>query len=77
MEINYDEQHPYFKLMLDYHWMNGLPIVYRNKENKLVEHYSDGKINVIRDFNEEEQEKKYSFDKRYEEPFEDDGAYAD
>ena len=72
-KINFDDHHPYFKTIAEYHWSNGEPVIYRNENGKLIEHWFDGTYNEI----EEEEEEVPIMDKRYEKPFEDDGAYAD
>jgi len=68
-QINFENHHPYFKTIVEYHWSNDLPVIYTNEQGQLIQHWSDGKIELLEDIEE--------FDKRYDEPFEDDGAYAD
>lgn len=51
-------------------WGRGLPMIYMNREGQIVKHWKDGTIEVI------EPTKKNEPDPD-EEPFEDDGAYAD
>jgi hypothetical protein len=63
-DINYDNHHPYFKTIVEYNWLHGIPVIYRNDEGKLIQHWSDGRIDYLTDIDEDE-------------PFEDDGAYAD
>lgn len=63
-KINYDNYHPYFKTMVEFHWSNGMPIIYRDEQGKLIQHWADGSIDYLTDIDENE-------------PFEDDGAYAD
>lgn len=68
-QINFDNFHPYFKAIVEYNWANGNPVIYTNEQGRLIQHWSDGRIDYLVDEDE--------YDKRYDEPFEDDGAYAD
>lgn len=68
-QINFDNFHPYFKAIVEYNWANGNPVIYTNEQGRLIQHWADGRIDYLEDEDE--------YDKRYDEPFEDDGAYAD
>ena len=63
-KINYDNHHPYFKNIVEYHWLHGLPVIYRNEKGNLIQHWADGRIDYLTDIGENES-------------FENDGAYAE
>jgi len=73
LDIEESQIHPYLKTMVEYHWQNNMPFIYLNRQGKLVQQWADGTIEYLVD----EEEENNKFDKRYEKPFEDDGAYAD
>jgi hypothetical protein len=76
LDIKEEDLHPYLYEMVNYHWNNGLPFVYTNTKGQVVQQWRNGKIEVLDDILSQD-DIIIDFDKRYEEPFEDDGAYAD
>ena len=74
LDIDENNKHPYTDTMARYHWLNNQPFVYTNSKGSLVQQWVDGRIDYLVD-----DDTKHSTlnDKRYEQPFEDDGAYAD
>jgi hypothetical protein len=72
LDIDDNQKHPYIDVIAQYHWNNDMPFIYTNRKGKLIQQWADGSIDYLVD-----EETEHRFDKRYEEPFEDDGAYAD
>ena len=72
LRIDKKYYNPYFREMALSLWEINKPVIYPNDKNEIVERHFDGKEVVVKKNN-----LKKEFDKRYEQPFEDDGAYAD
>ena len=73
LDIDESQRHPYLDVIVQYHWQNNMPFIYTNRKGELIQQWSDGRVEHLVD----EDYYDTKFDKRYEEPFEDDGAYAD
>lgn len=49
LDIDDNNKHPYIDVMAHYHWQNGLPFVYTNKDGQVVAQWSDGSIDLLED----------------------------
>jgi hypothetical protein len=73
--IHKSYHNPWFVEMAVTLWDADKPVIYPNENNVLVKRLFDGTTTPL--INEKDEVKVKQFDKRYDEPFEDDGAYAD
>lgn len=53
LDIEDNNKHPYIDVMANYHWQNGLPFVYTNKDGQVVAQWSDGSIDLLEDEQED------------------------
>lgn len=71
-EIHKSYYNPWFIEMAISLWDRDKGVIYPNEKNELVKRFNDGTTEPVKPVEEVK-----LFDKRYEKPFEDDGAYAD